>query len=123
MAQEHNIHELMGWIWTALGVIGGGISYVGYKIWTLASKLTGYDKDIASINKTHDDDIEAIRNDIHEIRNAQQLKDAKFYEVLDKIDETKLYLAEENRKNIDNIREYFDKKYTTLEQRIYEQKK
>jgi hypothetical protein len=44
-------------------------------------------------------------------------------ELLEKLEETKEYLADENRTNTEKLRVYFDQKYTILETRIYDLKK
>ena len=102
----------MGWIWTALGVIGTGLSALGIWLWKLASQLTIFGKDI-----------ETMKEDIEDMQEIQKEHEVKHNEIIDKIDESSKYLADEFRKNSENMREYFDKKYTVLEQRIYEQKK
>lgn len=123
MAQEQVNTELMETIRWGIGLIIGGLAGLGVYLWRLATKLTSHDKDIEGLKEDHDKHFEQMKRDVHEIRNNQQLKDVKFNELIEKLEETKEYLAEENRKNSDNMRSYFDKKYTILETRIYEQKK
>jgi len=123
MAQEQVNTELMETIRWGIGLIIGGLAGLGVYLWRLATKLTSHDKDIEGLKEDHKEDFDQMKRDVHEIRNNQQLKDVKFNELIEKLEETKEYLAEENRKNSDNMRSYFDKKYTILENRIYEQKK
>lgn len=123
MAQEQVNTELMETIRWGIGLIIGGLAGLGVYLWRLATKLTSHDKDIEGLKEDHNKDFDQMKRDVHEIRNNQQLKDVKFNELIEKLEETKEYLAEENRKNSDNMRSYFDKKYTILETRIYEQKK
>lgn len=123
MAQEQVNTELMETIRWGIGLIIGGLAGLGVYLWRLATKLTSHDKDIEGLKADHKEDFDQMKRDIHEIRNNQQLKDVKFNELIEKLEETKEYLAEENRKNSENMRSYFDKKYTILETRIYEQKK
>lgn len=123
MAQEQVNTELMETIRWGIGLIIGGLAGLGVYLWRLATKLTSHDKDIEGLKEDHKEDFDQMKRDIHEIRNNQQLKDVKFNELIEKLEETKEYLAEENRKNSENMRSYFDKKYTILETRIYEQKK
>jgi len=123
MAQEQVNTELMETIRWGIGLIIGGLAGLGVYLWRLATKLTSHDKDIEGLKEDHDKDFEQMKRDVHEIRNNQQLKDVKFNELIEKLEETKEYLAEENRKNSDNMRSYFDKKYTILETRIYDLKK
>lgn len=123
MAQEQVNTELMETIRWGIGLIIGGLAGLGVYLWRLATKLTSHDKDIEGLKEDHKEDFDQMKRDVHEIRNNQQLKDVKFNELIEKLEETKEYLAEENRKNSDNMRSYFDKKYTILETRIYEQKK
>lgn len=123
MAQEQVNTELMETIRWGIGLIIGGLAGLGVYLWRLATKLTSHDKDIEGLKADHKEDFDQMKRDVHEIRNNQQLKDVKFNELIEKLEETKEYLAEENRKNSENMRSYFDKKYTILETRIYEQKK
>lgn len=120
---QANINEFMGWFWTALGVIGGGLASIGIYLWKLASKFAGYDKDIEQLKEDHDEDMKKIEKELTEIRHSQESKEKLMHEIIEKLSETKDYIAEENRKSNDAIRDYFDKKYTILDARIYELKK
>ena len=123
MAQEQLNTEIMETIRWGIGLILTGLAGVGVYIWRLASKLTSHDKDIEALKEEHDKDNTSIKSDIHEIRNHLQLKDQKFAELLEKLEETKEYLADENRTNTEKLRVYFDQKYIILETRIYDLKK
>jgi hypothetical protein len=112
MASDSNIHDYMGWIWAALGVIGAGLAALGTWLWYLAINLTENKIAIKNINEKIDD-----------IEKTQEQHEIKHNEIIEKIDESSKYIAEEFRKTVKEMNDYFDKKYTILENRTYEQKK
>lgn len=112
MAQEQINTEIMETIRWGIGLILTGLAGLGLYLWRLATKLTSHDKDI-----------ETMKDDIEEMKEVQKKHEVRHDEIISKIDESSKYLAEEFRKSNENMRNYFDGKYQTLEARIYEQKK
>lgn len=110
---ENNLSgEVLETIRWGIGLILVGLGSIGVYLWRLATKLTSHDKDI-----------EGMKVDISDIKDVQKEHEVKHNEIIDKIDESSKYLANEFKKSSDNMREYFDKKYTILDARIYELKK
>jgi uncharacterized membrane-anchored protein YhcB (DUF1043 family) len=116
MAQEHNISTQlsnhMGWIWSAIGVVGAGIVGVFRWLFNQNNRM----KDL-------ENEVKNLRDDYDTIKKVQEEHEAKHNEIIDKIEESSKYLAEEFRKSSEKMRTYFDGKYQKLEDRIYEQKK
>lgn len=110
---ENNLSgEVLETIRWGIGLILVGLSAIGVYLWQLATKLTSHDKDI-----------EDMKVDISDIKDVQKEHEVKHNEIIDKIDESSKYLADEIKKSNDNIRDYFDRKYDTLDKRIYDIKK
>lgn len=115
-----NLQEFIGWFWTAIGAAATGFVSVAIYLWKLASKFTEFDKDIAQLKEIRRDDMQKLEKELNEIKHSQESKAKLIHEILQKLSETKDFLADENRKNNNEIREYFSKKYAILDERIYD---